>query len=126
MNGWVAVSAAISAITAIMAAILTYRNSKNATRVEDRKVDLATYNQAVDFYDKQLAHQVRELDRVTAQMDRVNAQLDRVTSQLESEQVISSSLREKVRILQSTVDTLTHTISQLRNYLAANGVSVPS
>src|SRR5215217_4542907 len=111
MNGWVAVAAAISAFAAIVAAIVTYRNSKNATKVEDRKVDLATYNQAVEFYDKQLAHQVRELDRVTAQVDRVNTQLDRVTSQLESEQIISNSLREKVRILQTTVDTLTSTIS---------------
>jgi peptidoglycan hydrolase CwlO-like protein len=112
------VVATLSALAAITAAILTYKASKNATKVEDRKVDLSTYQQAVEFYDKQL-------ERVNGQVDRLNTQLDRVTSQLESEQVVSGSLREKVRILQSTVDTLTQTITDLRNHLAKHGVTVP-
>ena len=112
------VIAIVSAIGAMTAAVLTYKASKNATEVEGRKVDLSTYEQAVQFYDKQL-------ERVNSQVDRLNVQLDRVTSQLESEQVVSHSLREKIRILQGTVDTLTSTITDLRNHLANHGVSIP-
>ena len=113
------VVAVVSAIAAITAAVLTYKASKNATAVEDRKVDLDTYTQAVEFYDKQL-------ERVNTQVDRLNLQLDRVTSQLASEQDVSHSLREKVRILQAMVDTLTQTVNDLRASLAQRGMSIPA
>lgn len=101
------VIAAISAVAAVAAALITARTSLRASKVEDRKVDQSAYDQAIGFYEKQL-------ERVTTQMDRLNGQLDRVTTQLASEQDVSNALRNQVRLLQTQVDTLSQMLTDLK------------
>jgi peptidoglycan hydrolase CwlO-like protein len=97
----------VAALSAIVGAYLTYRSSSRATDVESKKVDQVAYDKAIDYYEKQL-------DRVTQQVDRLSSQLERVNTQLASEQDVSNTLRNQVRILQGQVELLNETLNQLR------------
>lgn len=110
MNGST-ISALIAAASAIVCAVLVFRSSSRASKIEEKKVDQSAYDQAVSFYEKQL-------DRITVQFDRVNSQLDKVTTQLASEQDVSNVLRNQVRTLQSQVDGLNLIIVDLKTQLA--------
>lgn len=98
----------VSAVGSVACAYLVYRSNSRASTIEDRKVDIEAYNKANEYLEKQL-------DRAMAQADRLQVQVDKLTSQLASEQDVSNTLRNNVRALQSQVQTLNETISELRS-----------
>jgi chromosome segregation ATPase len=111
------VVAGISGGVALMSIVFTYGSSIKATKVDEKKVDQAAFDRAIDFYKKQLDDADKQMDRVTAQMDRLNLQLESVSTQLGKEQDVSNILRNQVRVLQTQVNLLTGTIDDLRTRL---------
>lgn len=92
MNGTLA-GAIVAALAASFSAWLTYRSSKRATDVADRKV-------SQDEYDQQQARYSRLLDDQQKLLDRMQAQVDRLANQLAQEQTANDGLRSMVRELQ--------------------------
>lgn len=109
--------AGISGGVAIVSIIFTYRSSIKATKVDEKKVDQAAYDRAIDFYQKQLDDATKQIDRVTSQMDRLNIQIEKMSTQLAGEQDISNTLRNQVYTLNTQVRLLNDTIIELRERL---------
>lgn len=92
MNATLA-GAIVAALAAGYSAFLTYRNSKRATDIAERKV-------SVDEFDAQQARYSRLLDDQQKLLDRMQAQVDRLATQLAQEQTANDGLRSMVRELQ--------------------------
>jgi hypothetical protein len=85
--------AIIAALAAGYSAFLTYRNSKRATDIAERKV-------GQEEYDAQQARYSRLLDDQQKLLDRMQSQVDRLATQLAQEQTANDGLRGMVRELQ--------------------------
>lgn len=120
--------AALAGVPALAAAWYTYRAStraataqaeaaRMATNLESRKVDQEAYDRAQAIYEKALAEAEKQAERMQKQVDQMRGQVDRLNEQLAKEQDVSNSLRNQVRTLQVSVDSMESTMVQLRAQL---------
>jgi peptidoglycan hydrolase CwlO-like protein len=105
----------ISLAGSVTGAYFIYRASVKATNVEDKKVDQAAYDRAIEFYQKQLDDMTKQIDRATAQVDRLNLQIEKMSSQLGAERDVSNALKSQVAILKAQVEVLNDTMSELKS-----------
>jgi peptidoglycan hydrolase CwlO-like protein len=105
----------ISLAGSVTGAYFTYRASVKATNVEDKKVDQAAYDRAIEFYQRQLDDMTKQIDRAMAQADRLNLQLEKVTSELGTERGMTAALKSQVDILKTQVELLNNTIADLKS-----------
>ena len=113
---WITIGAVL---TSVISAFLAYRSSKNATSVENRKVDQVAYDNAVKFYTQQLERLERQVDKLNEQLERLSRRLEQVTGQLQAEQNLSYSLREQIRDLMVQRDALEGRVKVLQQTLHA-------
>jgi peptidoglycan hydrolase CwlO-like protein len=104
----------ISLAGSVTGAYFIYRASVKATNVEDKKVDQAAYDRAIEFYQRQLDDMTKQIDRAMAQADRLNLQLEKVTSELGAERGTTAALKSQVDILKTQVELLNNTIADLK------------
>jgi peptidoglycan hydrolase CwlO-like protein len=119
----------ISLAGSVIGAYFIYRASVKATNVEDKKVDQAAYDRAIEFYQKQLDDMSKQIDRATAQVDRLNLQLDKVTSELGTERGTNAVLKSQVDILKNQAELLNNTIADLKARVGqriARGADLPA
>jgi chromosome segregation ATPase len=111
------ITSAAALLGALGAAGFAWKSSKNATRIEERKVDQAATS-AVKLYKEQLEFLQTQLDRMTGQMERMTSQVNSLSVELDSEKHVSQALKEKVAALQVMVDFHQETIKALQATIA--------
>lgn len=109
---WIAL---IALVGSIVGGILTWRQSKATTRVEQNKVDAAAYERAKAIYES-------ALNTLEEQLDRLRIRLDTVTDQLTREQDSSIAMRTQIRELTLQVEVLERTVADLRLQLSRTGM----
>jgi chromosome segregation ATPase len=113
------VSAAIAALAAVLAGVMSLRTAGKANATNDRKVDLEEHRDAIDRLKKIIEDQDRHFDRV-------RTQLERVQDQLAKEQDVSATLRHQIYSLQEQVNELMRSRARLEEMLAAGTKTAPS
>ena len=108
------IAAGLSGAVALGAAAFTFKTSRQANKLAERKVDQDAYESAVRLYKEQLEFLQTQLDRMTAQVDRMSAQIISLSTQLDAKTNVEASLKEKVNALQVMVDIHQETIKQLQ------------
>ena len=113
---WISIAALAGSL---ISALVALKASRNATSVENRKVDQVAYDNAVKFYTQQLERLERQVDRLNDQLEKLTTRLERVTTQLQSEQNVSYALREQIRDLVTQRDVLENRVKVLQDTLQA-------